>query len=341
VGLSLAAMALANVVIDTVPVGNPGNAVDTRYPDTGDGVSSFGSVGYSYNIGKYEVTAGQYTAFLNAVARIDTYGLYNPYMWSHTWGCKIQRSGGGTVGNPYTYAVFDDPNVPGTEWANRPVNWVSWGDSARFANWLHNGQPTGAQNASTTEDGSYYLNGATSDTALLAVTRKANATWVMSSEDEWYKAAYHKNDGVTGNYFDYPTSSNIAPSNVLGNPADPGNIATYYDYYGTGNGGYTIGSPYWRTEVGAHENSDSPYGTFDQGGNVWEWNEAALYGSYRSLRGGSFGDHADLLRAAGRGGDYPSVEFSFFGFRVVEVPEPAALSLLALVGVMVLRRTKR
>ena len=36
-----------------------------------------GSVGYNYNIGKYEVTAGQYTEFLNAVARTDTYGLYN------------------------------------------------------------------------------------------------------------------------------------------------------------------------------------------------------------------------------------------------------------------------
>ena len=39
-------------------------------------------------------------------------------------------------------------------------------------------------------------------------------------------------------------------------------------------------------------NSASPYGTFDQGGNVWEWNETAYSvccGSYRGLRGGSFG----------------------------------------------------
>ena len=35
---------------------------------------------YTYNIGKYEVTAGQYTAFLNAVAGVDTYGLYNTNM---------------------------------------------------------------------------------------------------------------------------------------------------------------------------------------------------------------------------------------------------------------------
>ena len=36
----------------------------------------------------------------------------------------------------------------------------------------------------------------------------------------------------------------------------------------------SIGSPYYRTNVGEFENSASAYGTFDQGGNVWEWNEA-------------------------------------------------------------------
>jgi hypothetical protein len=98
-----------------------------------------------------------------------------------------------------------------------------------------------------------------SDAELMAITREPDATWVIPSEDEWYKAAYHYNDGVTGNYFDYPTSSDTVPSNQLMNP-DLGNNATFYD------GSYTIGSPYWRTEIGAHENSDSPYGTFDQGG---------------------------------------------------------------------------
>ena len=160
---------------------------------------------------------------------------------------------------------------------------------------------------------------------------------MIPSEDEWYKAAYHKNDGVTGNYFDYPTSSNIAPSDVLGNPTDPGNNATYY------NNDYTIGSPYWRTEVGAHENSDSPYGTFDQGGNVWEWNEAVLYGSYRGGRSGSFDDDGYFLRAANRYyfHHHPTYEYSPVGFRVVEIPEPAALTLLVLGGLMSFRRRKR
>ena len=38
--------------------------------------------------------------------------------------------------------------------------------------------------------------------------------WVIPTEDEWYKAAYHKNDGDTGNYFDYPTSSDTVPGYV-------------------------------------------------------------------------------------------------------------------------------
>ena len=127
------------VVIDTVPVSNPNNAADS---------TGYGTVGYTYNIGKYEVTAGQYTDFLNKVAKTDTYGLYNTNMDTavYSYGCNIKRTG--TSGS-YTYSVASD-------WANRPVNLVSYWDSCRFANRLHNGQPTGLQTALTTEDGGLY-----------------------------------------------------------------------------------------------------------------------------------------------------------------------------------------
>ena len=48
----------AGITIQTVPVGNPGNAPD---PATG---SLYGSVDYDYSIGEYDVTSSQYTAFL-------------------------------------------------------------------------------------------------------------------------------------------------------------------------------------------------------------------------------------------------------------------------------------
>jgi len=314
-----------------VTVGNPGNAgVWSGYDYGGYGPDRIcGAVGYSFNMGKFEVTAGQYTAFLNAVAKTDTYGLYNtsmadPYTdW--VWGCNIQRS---NSSGSYTYSVAAD-------WANRPVNYVSWGDGARFANWLTHGQPTGAQNGSTTEDGSYYLNGAISDAALLAVVRKSpeqGGRYYIPTEDEWFKAAYHKNDGVTDHYFSYPTGSNNMPSNRLGTP-DPGSSANYQRF------SYTIGSPYYRTVVGDFENSESPYGTFDQGGNVSEWNEAILDGSWRCGRGGFFDFGGDTLLAAFRGNDYPTSEWYGGGFRVSEVPEPATMALLALGGVgMLIRR---
>ncbi len=284
-----------------VTVGNPGNPPDA---------TGYGSVDYVYLIGKYEITAGQYCEFLNAVAATDTYGLYSESMWTDEYGCKIQRSG--SAGN-YIYSVA-------IERFDRPVNYVSWGDAARFCNWLTNGKPTGAQNLSTTEDGSYYLNGATSYGALVAVTRKAGARYVIPTEDEWYKAAYHKNDGATGNYWIYPTGSDSAPGFIgdgesITNP-DPGNYATY-----NGDGGtHGIGSPYYRTEVGEHENSAAPYGTYDQGGNVWEWNETAVTSSYRGLRGGSFDDFDYNLRASRRHYYYPTFEGYSSGFRVSEVP---------------------
>ena len=325
--LLLAAGAAQAVVIDTVTVGNPGNAGEWSGGSYGgygpDRIC--GAVDYVYNMGKFEVTAGQYTEFLNAVAKTDTYALYNTLMWGETYGCKIERTGSS---GGYTYSVASD-------WANRPVNWVSWGDSARFANWLTNGQPMGLQNASTTEDGSYYLNGAITDAALLAVTRKANARYVIPTEDEWYKAAYHKNDGVTGNYFDYPMSSSGVPSNDLTSP-DGGNNANFDD------NGYTIGSPYYRTPVGEFELSESPYGTFDQGGNVWECTETILSGSQRGLRGGSFGSGDSDLYAAWHVYGNPSSAYGYLGFRVSEVPEPATMSLLALGGLgLVARRRKR
>jgi formylglycine-generating enzyme required for sulfatase activity len=199
---------------------------------------------------------------------------------------------------------------------------------------MHNGQPTGAQNASTTEDGSYYLNGAVSNTALQAVVRKANATCVIPSEDEWYKAAYYEPNrpGGAGYYWDYPTRSNMAPGNAL----DPNgtNLANY-----NVNNIETIGSPYYRTEAGAFTNSYSAYGTFDQGGNVWEWNEAVI-GSGRTARGGNYWLYENYLRAAGRGSTtLPTNESAGFGFRIAYVPEPgSALLLLAGSSAAVVRR---
>ena len=127
--LCLGSLAQAAITIDTVPVGDPGNAGEL----SGAGAGGYGPdrtcgpVAYSYKIGKYEVTAAQYADFLNKVATTDTYGLYNANMDAaveYSQGCNIKRSGSS---GSHTNSVAAD-------WANRPVNYVSYWDACRFAN---------------------------------------------------------------------------------------------------------------------------------------------------------------------------------------------------------------
>ena len=91
----------ALITMDTVPVGNAGNAND---PTTG-----YGAVGYNYSIGTYEVTLNQYCAFLNAVGATDTYGLYNANMGAIANIMGIAQSG---VSGSYTYSVMGRRGLP-------------------------------------------------------------------------------------------------------------------------------------------------------------------------------------------------------------------------------------
>ncbi len=331
--LATVCMAQAAITVQTVAVGDVGNLADTRYATPG-----YGAVSYAYRIGKYEITAGQYTSFLNAVARTDTYELYNTQMDTdvYVYGCNIKRTG--SSGN-YVYSVAAD-------WANRPVNFVTWGDAARFVNWMNNGQISGAQDLTTTEDGAYYLNGATTNDQLSAVTRKANWKWAIANENEWYKAAYYKGGSTIAGYWDYPTQSDTPPSNVGSDGyTDPSNHANY-NTGGAPPAGYTIGDPYHHTIVGEFENSGSAFGTFDQGGNLFEWTETfreTFSGQRRILRGGSYDASLEDMLAE----NYMSMSSTWdwnddIGFRLVEIPEPATAAILALgAGLLTKRRLLR
>ena len=281
-------------------IGDTGNAADT---------TGHGAVGYDYSIGKFEVTASQYTEFLNAVAATDTYDLYHLAMFYNpgagqprTDGCQIDRTGSS---GSYAYSV-------GATYADRPVNFVSGADAMRFANWLTNGMPTGSQDLTTTEDGSYYINGATTAAALMAVTREADAVYVLPSENEWYKAAYY--DAAATTYYDYATGSDTLPSNDLIDP-DPGNNANFMDPWWD----YTIGGTVWRTEVGEFENSASGYGTFDQTGNVSEFTESAYDANRRVRRGGDYYIDASGMDSGVRRYDLPTASSFAFGFRIASL----------------------
>jgi formylglycine-generating enzyme required for sulfatase activity len=321
------ASALAGITYQMVAVGNAGNAADS---------TGYGAVAYEYGIGKYDVTIGQYTAFLNAVAATDTYSLYNSNMGSNGNILGIQRTG---APGGYAYSVI------GSE--DRPITFVSWFDAARFANWMTNGQG----GVGTTETGAYSLvGGQTSGTAPAA---NPGASFYIPTENEWYKSAYYAQslNGGSGGYYTYATQSNNAPGNQIGSAANQANYKLNGVFSVTQSPNY-VSSQNYLTDVGAFPNSGSFYGTFDQNGNVFQWNDLnGVSSSSRGLRGGSWADASYLLSSI-RGTYAASDEDVAVGFRLAgrvpsPVPEidPAGMgSVLALVtgalGLLERRRLK-
>ena len=300
IGAALFAIAptASAVTIDWVSVGNPGNAADT---------TGYGAVGYAYQIDKYEVTNAQYAEFLNAKAASDPLALYSTSMGSGTGG--ITRSG---VSGSFTYSAIAGRG-------DMPMNFVSFYDTLRFANWLNNGQGAGS-----TETGAYTLLGGTATPSNgTTVTRNAGATIVLTSEDEWYKAAYY--NALTTSYFDYPAGSDT--QTTCATPTATANRANCNNVVGD------------LTNKGSYTGSASPYGTFDQGGNAWEWNEAIPSPTNRFVRGGSFSQTAVNLAASFRLSASYVTESDDIGFRVASIPEPGT-GLLVMIGMLGLARRR-
>jgi formylglycine-generating enzyme required for sulfatase activity len=304
-----AATAVSAPFVEMVKVGNAGNAADAGNTSQ---ANVYGAVPYEFQIGKFEVTLAQYAAFLNAVAKTDTHGLYDGRMATDLNSAGIARSG---ISGSFTYSVVG----AGT----RPVTFVSWFDAARFCNWLHNGRPSGAQDATTTENGAYPLNGVTS--GGLTISRNPGAKFWIPSEDEWYKAAYHDprtgaNGGPPGDdfYWLYPTKSDAAPGNTIGvaTPSNHANFRTPNNFFSVTQSGSFDSNQNYLTAVGSYPGSAGFYGTLDQGGNVFEWNDAVISGSFRGLRGGSWNDDEDDLRSSSRNNNDPGLELNNIGVRV-------------------------
>jgi formylglycine-generating enzyme required for sulfatase activity len=313
-------MSGGDIGLQFVNVGDAGNTADS---------TGFGEVDYNYSIGTYDVTMAQYAQFLNAVAKADPYGLYSPGM-----GANVSSPGAGILqaGSPGSYSYSVTGSAAGKD--NMPVACVSWGDAARFCNWLQNGQPTGAEGNGTTETGAYQLSGATSTAALMAVANPPHggdgaAQYFIPTEDEWYKAAYYKSGGTNAGYWKYPTQSNATPSNSLALATSQSNDANYY------NGSLYTDPTNFLTPIGTFALSPGPYGTFDQAGDLYQWNEAPRTSTARGIRGGSFEVLNTTLASSFRGSDDPTDQNDNIGFRVassIAVPEPGSLAL-AVAGV--------
>jgi len=82
--LSMSVDVSAQVVIDWVTVGDPGNLEHTV--EHRDGTSGYGAMGYTFQIGELEITNDQHIEFLNAVADTDPNQLYHFAMGSSVHG---------------------------------------------------------------------------------------------------------------------------------------------------------------------------------------------------------------------------------------------------------------
>jgi len=278
---------LWRISIPFVAVTNAGNAPD---------VTGKGAVAYDFRIGKYEVNNLQYAAFLNAMAADDPHSLYN------TNSATDIHAGIGRSGSPGEYFYTVKPGM-----GHRPVVLVDFYDVLRFCNWLHHGQPSGAQDATTTEDGAYTL----TPEALAAenVLRNPDARYWLPSDDEWYKAAYHQPLGQGGDFSEfwpYPTRNIDAP---ISEPP-PGGVNSANTCCETGR---------QATDVGAYAESRAYYGTFDQGGNVQEWTEwTSEFQPLRNrrIRGGSWNYNEFYTGADDYEFDTTDYDSESIGFRV-------------------------
>ena len=142
--------------------------------------------------------------------------------------------------------------------------------------------------------------------------------------------------GDSDGYWLYPTRSNIKPNSRDGSATDPNSANYFYDdgIANGYNGGYAVNNSVYYPpgisveDVGAFSVAASFYGTFDQAGNVWEWNETVI-GSSCGVRGGSWDTQGSKLTSSYRYQFPPQYGNYDLGIRIVMIPEPTVVGLMA------------
>ena len=234
--------------------------------DIGNAADSngYGGVNYYYKISKHEVTIMQFQQAVDAGDGDENY-------WN---------DGTRTVGS------------------SAPAVNLTLNEAKKYCNYLTSGN---------IRNGVYqFNNGITNDSTgtlsrgNIIYNNSYSAWYALTTEDEWYKAAYY-----TGNTSDawssYTHGSNSVPIHGTTNG---------WNYYSSGFVG-TTPNYVWPAGHGAEEQN----GTHDMMGNVWDVMQSGTVG-----RGGSYYNYATGLRSAHRNINFiPHNEVTHAGIRVVKI----------------------
>jgi hypothetical protein len=278
--------------IDFTRIGNPGNAADT---------TGYGSVGYAYRIGTYEISQDHINkATASGLAHVTAGG------WS----------------------------------GDMPAANMSWYESAAFVNWLNTSKGfTSAYNltwsGSTWNMALWTVTNAGYDPNN--EYRNSLAKYFLPSENEFYKAAFGKSDG--SGYYLYPTVSNTAPTPVTSGTASgtavynqgwipPGPASVYQaggrSSYGTMGQGGNIQE--WQESSSDGTNNNTGDQRMVRGGYWFGGSSDALDSSTRS----SYGPSTDIV----------NLGFRVASVDVIPEPSTYALSGLGALALVVTRRRK-
>lgn len=185
-----------------------------------------GSVPYTFDIAETELTVSQWVVFLNTV---DRFGRNRHHLWdapesSTVWPKfgSINRNLKAPPGQRYY--------VASPAWANKPYNSADFTRAARFANALRNGKLLSKKTTVVTTVSGEQLRVTTyrvrlsteTETGMYTMsnrraTRNSDVGFMVSSQDEWIKAAYYDpKGGGKFSYWDYPTN----PGTFVNCPVD-------------------------------------------------------------------------------------------------------------------------
>lgn len=251
--------------IDFVEIGNPGNAADT----TGS-PNPVGSVAYTYNIGKYEVSR-------DIIIKADSAGSLGITMYD-----MISYGGNGV---------------------NRPATGISWNEAARFVNYLNTSKGYQAAYKFTSSGSNDYITlWEVGEYTGSNEFRHKDAYYFLPSIDEWYKAAY---GAPNGTWYNYPTGSDSAPTAVSGgttgavynrqsSPADITNAGAVSAYDTMAMGGNVLE---W-TESSNDGINNSPFKNRELRGGYWYSNADSLRESVPTSNVAGYEDYSTGFRVA-------------------------------------------